>query len=148
MAGALEVHASALKDSLIDGMSFSSRPTASYVIGRRSVSFPPQSGGVFDPSVLRLMRISLSDSLDNSSGWIDGATLRIAFVLNNKSEGPISFLPDLPSCVCRRARVMCGGVEVHDILEFSQNTAAIFNSAAGGKEGQRRDRRVRIAGEV
>jgi hypothetical protein len=88
MAGALEVHASALKDSLIE---FGSRPTASYIINRRSVSFPPQSGGVFEPSVLRLIRFSIADSVDNSSGWLDGDTLRLAFVLHSKTEGPMYF---------------------------------------------------------
>jgi hypothetical protein len=120
MAGALEVHASALKDSLIDGMSFSSRPTASYIIGRRSVSFPPQSGGVFDPSVLRLMRFSLADSLDNGSGWIDGDTIRLAYVFHNRSQGTLRFMPDLPCCIFRRLRVLCGGVEVHDIQDYDR----------------------------
>ena len=85
MAGSLEVHASALKDSLIDGMSFGSRPAASYIINRRSVSFPPQSGGTFEPGVLRLIRFSLQDATDGgSSGWLDGETLRLAFTFHNK----------------------------------------------------------------
>ena len=84
MAGALEAHASALRDSLIDGMSFGSRPTASYIINRRSVAFPPQSGGFFSPNVLRLLRFSLQDATDGgSSGWLDGETLRLAFVVQN-----------------------------------------------------------------
>ena len=80
-----EAHASALRDSLIDGMSFGSRPTASSVINRRSVSFPPQSGGTFDPGVLRLLRFSLQDATDGgSSGWLDGERMRLAFVYHNK----------------------------------------------------------------
>ena len=67
MAGALEAHASALWDNLIDGKSFGSCPTASYIINRRSVSFPPQSGGVFSPDELRLLRFSLQDSTDGGS---------------------------------------------------------------------------------
>jgi hypothetical protein len=120
MAGALEVHASALKDSLIDGMSFGSRPTASYIINRRSVSFPPQSGGVFEPNVLRLIRFSIADSVDNSSGWIDGDMLRLAFVIHNKTTGAIYFEPDLPCCLFRRLRVLAGGVEVHDIQDYGR----------------------------
>ena len=148
MGGALEVHASSLQDSLIDGMSFSSRPTASYILGRKSVSFPPQSGGVFDPAVLRLMRFSLSDSTDGAGGWLDGSTLRIAYVMNNKSEGPITFICDQASCVFRRARVLCGGVEIHDILNFNrvqqmfsllQPTARRMNDVVEGFGSRTRD---------
>ena len=116
MAGALEVHASALRNSLIDGMSFGSRPTASYIINRRSVSFPPQSGGTFEPGVLRLLRFSLQDATDGgSSGWLDGETLRPAFVFHNESAGNQSFTANLPALMFRRCRVLVAGVEVMDL---------------------------------
>ena len=101
-------------------MSFGSRPTASYIINRRSVSFPPQSGGGFDPNVLRLVRFSIADSVDNSSGWIDGDTLRLAFVFHSKSTGSLYFNPDLPICLFRRIRVLAGGIEVHDIQDYNR----------------------------
>ena len=143
MAGALEVHASALKDSLIDGMSFGSRNgTASYILNRRSVSFPPQSGGTFEPGVLRLLRFSLQDATDGgSSGWVDGSTLRLAFVFHSKSTGPLYFQPDLPAAMFRRCRVLVGGVEVHDIQDYGrcvqmfsimQPAARRFNDATEG----------------
>ena len=106
MDGALEAHASALRDSLIDGMSFGSRPTASYIINRRSVSFPPMSGGTFEPGVLRLLRFSLQDATDGgSSGWLDGSTMRI---------------PHLPASMFRRCRVLVAGVEAHDIQDYGR----------------------------
>ena len=128
MAGALEVHASALQDSLIDGMSFGSRSgTASYILSRKSVSFPPQSGGTFEPAKLRLLRFSLQDAVDGgSSGWIDGSTLRLAFVLHNKSEGPLYFDADLPACMFRRCRILVGGIEAHDITDYGR-TCQMFS---------------------
>ena len=143
MAGALEVHASALKDSLIDGMSFGSRPTSSYIINRRSVSFPPQSGGVFEPSVLCLIRFLIADSVDNSSGWLDGDTLRLAFVIHSKTEGPMYFKPDLPCCLFRRLRVLAGGVEVHDILDYGRTCQMFFFTPARGAKSERRGRGIR-----
>ena len=43
MAGSLDIHIASLSDSLIDGMSFANRATASYITGRKSTSFPTQS---------------------------------------------------------------------------------------------------------
>ena len=127
MAGALEVHASALQDSLIDGMSFGSRNTASYVLSRRSVSFPPQSGGTFEPAKLRLLRFSLQDAVDGgSSGWIDGSTLRLAFIFHNKTETNLYYDADLPAAMFRRLRVTCGGVEAHDISDYGR-TCQMFS---------------------
>ena len=121
MAGTLESHASALRDSLIDGMSFGSRPTASYIINRRSVSFPPQSGGVFSPAALRLLRFSLQDATDGgSSGWLDGETMRLAFVFQNEGTKVLQYLPTLPASMFRCCRVMCGGVEVMDLLDYGR----------------------------
>ena len=80
MAGSLETHVASIEDSLIDGMSFGNRPTASYVTARRSTSFQPVSGGVFAPNQLRIIRFSIND---NDGSWLDGSTLRLAFVLSN-----------------------------------------------------------------
>ena len=122
MAGSLEVHASSMKDSLISGMSFGSNSgTASYILNRRSVSFPPQSGGTFEPGVLKIIRFSLQDATDGgASGWIDGSTMRLAFVFHNKSRGPTYFNPDQPISLFRRCRVLVGGVEAHDIQDYGR----------------------------
>ena len=58
MAGSLDIHVSSLSDCLIAGMSFANRNTASYITGRKSTSFPTQSGGVFSSSQLRIMRFN------------------------------------------------------------------------------------------
>jgi hypothetical protein len=83
----------------------------SYIINR-SVSFPPQSGGTFEPGVLRLLRFSLQDATDGeSSGWLDGSTMRFAFVFHNKGAAPLNYVPMLPASMFRRCRVLVAGVE-------------------------------------
>ena len=80
MAGSLDIHVASLEDSLIDGMSFANRPTASYITGRRSTSFPTQSGGAFSSTNLRIMRFNCADS---DGAWMDGGRLRVAFQIHN-----------------------------------------------------------------
>ena len=47
MAGALEIAAASLEDSLIGSMNFHGRSTASYIISRCSTAYVPQSGDTF-----------------------------------------------------------------------------------------------------
>ena len=57
----LESHIAASQDKLIGGLQFTGTNTASYVESRRSCTFAPQSGGLFSPGGLRLMRFNLAD---------------------------------------------------------------------------------------
>ena len=86
MAGSLDIHIASLEDSLISGMEFRNRATASYITGRKSTSFPTQSGGVFSSTQLRIMRFNMSDS---DGAWADGGTLRVAFTLQNNGSSTI-----------------------------------------------------------
>ena len=66
MAGSLETHVASIEDSLLAGMEYSNRPTASYVTAPRATSFQPVSGGVFAPNQLRLIRFSINDAADGA----------------------------------------------------------------------------------
>ena len=117
MAGALETHIASIDDSLIDGMSFGNRPTASYVTARRSTAFQPVSGGVFAPNALRIIRFSIND---NDGSWLDGSTLRLALVLSNTC-GALMYPSTLsPASLFRRLRVLVGGVEVADTQDYGR----------------------------
>ena len=83
MAGSLDIHVTSLSDCLIDGMSFANRPTASYITGRKSTSFPTQSGGTFASSNLRIMRFNMADS---DGAWADGGTMRVCFTIQNNGS--------------------------------------------------------------
>ena len=118
MAGSLETHVASIEDSLIDGMSFGNRPTASYVTARRSTSFQPVSGGVFAPNQLRIIRFSIND---NDGSWLDGSTLRLAFVLSNTGGATVMY-PNThsPASMFRRLRVLAGGVEIADTQDYGR----------------------------
>ena len=99
MAGSLETHVASIDDSLIDGMSF---------------------GGVFAPNALRIMRFQIND---NDGSWLDGSTLRLAFVLNNAGPVGTFIVPgtNSPASLFRRLRVLCGGgVECFDLQEYGR----------------------------
>ena len=110
MAGSLDIHIASLSDSLISGMSFANRPTASYITGRKSTSFPTQTGGVFSSSALRIMRFNMADS---DGAWADGGTLRVAFTLQNNGSNAIKPNTLSPASVFRRLRILCGGTEIY-----------------------------------
>ena len=73
----LETDISGSADKLIDGLSFQGRNTASHITERKSCSFQPQSGGIFNPNGIRLMRFNLADQ----SGWLQGDTVRLALTI-------------------------------------------------------------------
>ena len=118
MAGSLETHVASIEDSLIDGMSFGNRPTASYVTARRSTAFQPVSGGVFAPNALRIIRFSIND---NDGSWLDASTLRLAFVLSNTGAASVMY-PNTqsPASMFRRLRVLAGGVEIADTQDYGR----------------------------
>ena len=118
MAGSLETHVASIEDSLINGMSFGNRPTASYVTSQRSTSFQPVSGGVFAPNQLRIIRFSIND---NDGSWLDASTLRLDFVLSNTSGATVMY-PNThsPASLFRRLRVLAGGVEIADTQDYGR----------------------------
>jgi len=113
MAGALEIAAASLEDSLINSMSFHGRSTASYIIWRRSTAYVPLSGDTFSPANTRIIRFSLNDS---DGSWLDGSSIRLGF--NFRNSGPTDLQPNTssPSSLFRRIRVLVGGVEIYDCL--------------------------------
>ena len=68
----LETHISGREDRLLDSLTFAVKNTANYVTERRSCTFAPQSGGLFSPNGISLMRFNLADQ----QGWLDASTLR------------------------------------------------------------------------
>ena len=101
MAGSLDIDIANLSDSLIDGMSFANRATASYITGRKSTSFPTQSGGTFASSNLRIMRFNMADS---DGAWADGGTMRVCFTIQNNGTASIQPTTLSPGSLFRRLR--------------------------------------------
>ena len=113
----LETHISGSEDKLIDGLSFQGRNTASYITERRSCSFQPQSGGIFSPNGIRLMRFNLADQ----SGCLQGDTTRLVLTIQNTGATPLQPICDSPASMIRRVRLICNGSAiVEDIEEYSR----------------------------
>ena len=71
--------ANSVEDYLIDGLSFKLQPGASYVIDRRSVNYYAAGSNVYTSNYgARVIRINLT-----GDGWLDPATVRVAYTLTN-----------------------------------------------------------------
>ncbi len=113
----LETHISGSEDKLIDGLEFQGRNTASYITERRSCSFQPQSGGIFSPNGVRLLRFNLADQ----DGWLQGDTVRLCLNIQNTGAQPLVPVVDSPASMIRRCPLVCNGSAiVEDIEEYSR----------------------------
>ena len=109
----LETHIAGAEDALIDGLHFGNRSTASYITERRSSTFAPQTSADITPAGSRLLCFALSDQ----SGFLDGATVRLAFKLNSLAGTVLHPLGDSPISLFRRLRVIANGSSVIEDIE-------------------------------
>ncbi len=108
----MEAVAQGVEDYLIDGLSFKLNPGASYITNRRSVTFFPTGGNQYSPTGVKVIRIVLT-----GNDWIDPATFRMSFTLNNGDGAAGHTLRPLggPHQFFRRVRLLVGGAIVEDI---------------------------------
>ena len=105
--------ANSVEDYLIEGLSFKLQPGASYVTDRRSVNFYAAGSNVYtSDSGARVIRINLT-----GDGWLDPATVRVAFTLVNTDATVGHILRPLTGGwgFFRRARGMVGGTLIDDM---------------------------------
>ena len=98
---------------LIEGLSFKLQPGASYVTDRRSVNYYAAGSNVYtSASGARVIRINLT-----GDGWLDPATVRVAFTLVNNDGVKGHLLRPLTGGwgFFRRARCMVGSCITDDI---------------------------------
>ena len=114
----LETHIAGVDDALVSPLHFSgSASTASYITERRNCTFAPQSGGLFAPNGVRLLRFNLADQ----SGFLDGQTIRLAFEIKNTGASALTPVVSSPACLFRRMRVIANGsAEIEDIDEYGR----------------------------
>ena len=108
---------SATQDALIDAIDFSKlgRPTASYVVDRRTVRVPFLAPRYSTDSVT-VMRATIGDA-----GWIDPATCYMSCLLHNDGDAHAMLSPlttSVNGCF-QRARLLSGQV-IEDIQEYSK----------------------------
>ena len=115
----IEHHAQSVDDALIGGLSYKLRPGASYITTGRAVSYFPQGGNQYSPPGVGIKFNITGDQ------WLDPSTFRVRSQLNNLDHDLlgstyISPLSWNPAVFFRRARLICGGVVVEGIDDFSR----------------------------
>jgi hypothetical protein len=114
----LESHIAGSEDRLLEGLSFASKNTASYVTRREMATFAPQQSSPIRPSGVRLCRWSLADH----QGWCDGSTLRVRMTLVNLGPNPMIPTSISPASLFRRLRILASGSSVLEDVENYHRT--------------------------
>ena len=111
----MESHLAAnTQDSLIQGLSYSLPNAAEYILARTNVTYFPQGGNSYAPTGVRLIRFQLADNTQ----FLDPHSIRLMFTLTNNAAagGAALQLKGPPMVLFQRARILCNGVVVEDIM--------------------------------
>ena len=114
---ALESHAQAVEDVLHESLSFKLRPSASYVIDRKFVTFWPQGSSEYKVSGgVKVIKINI-----NGTDWLDPSSMKLHFIVKNEDTalGLQPFVNGVHNWF-RRLRVIIGGQVVEDIDNYNR----------------------------
>ena len=113
----MEHHAQSVDDALIGGLSYKLKPGASYVTGRRSVTFFASGGNQYSSAGVKVCKFNTV-----SDQWLDPSTFRVMFALKNLAGGAAGIIQPLHwnPAVLVRARVIAGGHFIEDIDDFNR----------------------------
>ena len=115
----MEHHGQSIDDALVGGLSYKLKPGASYVTDRRKCTFYASGGNQYSSSGVKVCKFNIV-----SDQWLDPSTFRVMFTIhsNNPASPPIKVKPLHwnPAVLFRRCRVICGGVVIEDIDDFSR----------------------------
>jgi hypothetical protein len=114
---ALESHAQAVEDVLHESLSFKLRPSASYVIDRKFVTFWPQGSSEYKVTGgVKVIKINI-----NGTDWLDPSSMKLHFIVKNEDTtlGLQPFVNGIHNWF-RRLRVIIGGQVVEDIDNYNR----------------------------
>lgn len=106
------------EDQLVESLKFKVSKTASYVVSRKFATFHPQGGNSYSATGTRMMKINLN----GSSEWVDPATVRLQFRINNTSDNGAKVLRCIsgPWSFIKRLRVLCNNTLIEDITDYNR----------------------------
>ena len=113
----VEVMSASIEDYLIDGISYKLKPGASYINERRSSTFHPSGSNVYSCSGgTKLIKIVLT-----GDEFLDPSTFRVMLDVVNTHSDAAKELRVLggPGSFFRRVMLMCGGICIEDIDDYS-----------------------------
>ena len=109
----LETLIQSSEDRLLDSLSFTGRPSASYIVRRDEATLWPSHNSPLSPAGTKTVRFSLNDS---TGGVLDGGTLRLCFTLTNKRvTGDLVPVVNSPCSLFRRWRLIAANQVIEDI---------------------------------
>jgi len=114
---AFESHAQAVEDVLHESLSFKLRPSASYVIDRKFVTFWPQGSSEYKVTGgVKVIKINI-----NGTDWLDPSSMKLLFHVKNDSTTAnlTPFVNGIHNWF-RRLRVIIGGQVVEDIDGYNR----------------------------
>ena len=114
---ALESHAQAVEDVLHESLSFKLRPSASYVIDRKFVTFWPQGSSEYKVTGgVKVIKINI-----NGTDWLDPSSMKLHFIVKNDhgSDALQPFVNGIHNWF-RRLRVIIGGQVVEDVDSYNR----------------------------
>ena len=118
----LQDHIAVLPERLLDGLQYKLRDTANYVLRKDQSTAFPASGNTFSPTGIRVLRFNLANV-----GYLVPKSVRVNCSFNNKDATANHAVKPLGtmSSMFSRMRILCGGVIIEDIVEFSRVNAML-----------------------
>ena len=129
----MEHHVQPVGDALIGGPSYKLKPGASYVTGRRAVTFFASGGNQYSSAGVKVCRFNIV-----SEQWLDPSTFRVMFTIINLAGGAAGVIQPLrwdPAVLFRRARVIAGGQVIEDVDDF--NRLSLMMAALKAQDGHK-----------
>ena len=101
---------------LIPNLKFSLKPTADYITSRRSVTYGVDGSNIYTAtSGSKVVKFRI-----NGDQWLDPSTLMVQFDIVNKDTGLKNLRPLAVHGFFKRARLMCRGVVLDDIMDYNR----------------------------
>ena len=140
----LEAVTSSVEDILLDDLSFTPKPGASYLLSKTMTRFHPAGSDIYNPtSGTKVCRLNLTA---DTTSWMNPASVRVMFDIHNKHEThPLRLLTG-PWGMWNRLTIRMNGTQVKDIGSYGRLYEQVHRSQS--KAARQRELDLGICGEI